>query len=237
MAMVPARAEVSNLEGGLPTEISDARVIDQGETELQIQSRWERHRDGSRQFFVEPQVQYGFAPYTHASMTLRGIWGSQDRQGSGDVRLEVAHQFLREARFVPALAVTLRVDVPTGHQSHGLDPSLRLAATKTLGQRADTHQIHANVLVTQNTAPLPEERRIIQGAIVAYSTLVAEKTVGIADVIRQHERLQGTVSTIAEVGLRRDFGNELVLSAGLAHGRGGPDTPRWRMTFGVEKGF
>src|SRR5256885_14899198 len=153
-----ALADVSNHDTGLPIEIEDARPIERWQKALQLITRWERQRSGANLFVVETQFQWGFAARSQVALTLHTLAGTADRTGNGDLRLQIMRQLHEETALLPAFAAFLRLDVPTGHESRGLDTTVRLAATKTLGAEPDTHQLHANAVWTRNAPPAVRAR-------------------------------------------------------------------------------
>ena len=232
-----AWAGVSNLDENLPTEIEDARPVDTGEKEFQLPLRWEREKSGRNRFVYEPQLQWGFAEGWQGSVSVRGFGGSASHINSGDLRVKLMRQFAKERAVLPALAAFLEVDVPTGQRSRGVDPGLRLVATKTLSARPNTHQVHFNALWIRNNAPLPDAHGRRVRLLAGYSTPLAERTVLVADVIRQHERERGQMSTIAEVGLRQEVARRTMVSFAVGSGRGGESAPRWRLHAAFERAF
>lgn len=237
LAAHAASAGVTNLDENLPTEIEDAEPVDTGEKEIQMPLRWDRERGGSDRLVFEPQLQWGFAQRWQGSVSLRGLGGSADRTGSGDVRVKAMRKLSDEGAVLPALAAFLEVDLPTGRNSRGLDAGLRLAATKTLGARADAHQAHLNVVWTRNGAPLDGERSERARLLAGYSTRLAERTVLVTDLIRQHERERGPLTTIAEVGVRQALAHRTIASFAVGAGRGGDSAARWRVHVAIERGF
>ncbi len=232
-----ARADASNLESGLPAEVADVEPIKRGEKQVQLGLRFDRERGGDNHLMLEPQLQWGFAERWQGSIAVRGIAGSADRTGSGDVRAQVLHKLNDEGRLLPAFAAELQLEFPTGKDTRGVDPTLRLISTKTLGSRAKQHQLHVNVGWTWNRAPQPSERRERGQLVLGYSTPLSGGTVLVADLVRQHERELGRMTSIAEVGFRRDLGPQTTLSVGAGAGRGGQSAPRWRVVAGIERGF
>lgn len=232
-----ALADVANLDSGLPIEIEDARPIERGEKALQLITRWERQRSGANLFVVEPQFQWGFAARSQVALTLHTLGGTADSTGNGDLRLQLMRQLHEETTLLPAFAAFLRLDVPTGHDSRGLDTTVRLAATKTLGAEPDTHQLHVNVVWTRNAAPGVDERTQVRRLLVGYSTLLGERTALVGDLIREEERSRGALGTIVELGLRRELSRETTLSLGVGTGRGSPEVSRWRLMAGLERSF
>jgi hypothetical protein len=232
-----AAADVSNLERGLPAQVTDAEPIQQGEKQVQLTSRFDRQRSDQDQLNLEPQLQWGFADRWQASVSTRAIGGSADHAGSGDIGLQVFRKLNDEGAVLPALAAELQLDLPSGKSTRGIDPTLRVIATRTLGSRPKTHQVHLNLAWTRNNRPEAGERHERGQAIVGYSTPIGENMAFIADLVREQQREAGGMATIAEVGIRRELARQTTLSLGAGAGRGSPSAPRWRLNAGIERGF
>jgi hypothetical protein len=232
-----ALADTSNLESGQPIEVSDAEPVEAGQKQLQLTSRFDRERGGDNHVLVEPQFQWGFAQRWQATLSVRGIGGSADHTGNGDIRAQVMRKLNDEAGMLPATALQLQLDLPSGRGTRGVDPTLRLIATKTLGSQFKTHQLHVNAAWMRNNSPMPGERRERAQLIVGYSTPLTERTTLVANLVREHERERGQMASIAEIGLRQDVGSQTTLSLGAGAGRGGDSAPRWRAAAAVERSF
>lgn len=232
-----ALADTSNLESGQPAEVSDADPVETGQKQVQLTSRFDRERGGDNHVLVEPQFQWGFAQRWQATLSVRGIGGSADRTGSGDARAQLMRKLNDESGLLPATALQLQLDLPSGRDTRGVDPTVRLIATKTLGNQPKTHQLHVNAAWTRNNSPMPGERRERAQLIIGYSTALTERTTPVADLVREQERERGQMASIAEIGLRQDLGSKTTLSLGAGAGRGGDSAPRWRAVAAVERSF
>jgi len=149
-------------------------------------------------------------------------------------RLIAAAAFVAAAPAALADASGLEVRLPSGDASRGIDTILRLAATKTLGARPNTHRLHGNAVWLRDAAPDPDERWRL---IVGYGTLVGRQTGLVADVMREQERALGEMASIAEVRLRHELARGMTLSFGAGAGHGGPGAPRWRIVAGFAQSF
>lgn len=236
-AASPALADVSDLQAGLPAEVTDAKPIDEGGRQVQFLSLWDRERSGADRLVVEPQAQWGFARDWQGTIGVRGIGGSADRASSGDVRAEVMRRLNAETATLPSFAGFLGFALPTGRESRGIDTTLRLAATKTLDAGPAKQQVHGNIVWMKNAAPGPEERSERWRLIAGYSRLLGQQTGLVADVIREQERARGEMASIAELGVRHELAHGTTISFGAGAGRGSPSAPRWRVVAGFEQSF
>jgi tripartite-type tricarboxylate transporter receptor subunit TctC len=115
-----ALADVSNLERGLPAQVTDAEPIGRGEKQVQLGSSFDRQRNRETQLTLEPQVQWGFADRWQASLSVRGIGGSADNTGSGDIGVQVFRKLSDEGTLLPALAAELQLALPSGKNTLGI---------------------------------------------------------------------------------------------------------------------
>ena len=101
-------ADHNNLEEGLPVEVEDAYPTAYTNTEFQLQGRYERTSKGDDQFVLRPALEYGFAPNWQGKIELPFRLGEGDTRGSGDIGLELFHNFNTETLSTPAFALSAR---------------------------------------------------------------------------------------------------------------------------------
>src|SRR5690349_19476865 len=65
-------------------------------------------------------------------------------------------------------------------------------------------------------------------------TLFGRQAGLVADVIREQRRALRDMASIAEIGVRHDFGRGARISFGAGTGTGSPNAPRWRVVAGFE---
>lgn len=131
---------------------------------------------------------------------------------------------------MPALATSLRGDLPTGEGSEGVDWRLKFIATKTLpgGARNMLHRLHVNAAANYNAQAQPDERTDFYSGIIGYSFRVGAQNTVIVDLVRKEEKTAGKESNLAELGWRYQFSPLAVLSTGVGAGIG-DDSPNFRL--------
>ncbi|KXK00578.1 MAG: hypothetical protein UZ03_NOB001002743 [Nitrospira sp. OLB3] len=196
---------------------------------------------------VEPQMQY-YGPYTSTVMwQLYGAidwthmhheqtYGNGDRTGSRNLIAEAMYNFNQESQLRPAIALSGRLDVPTGLSSTGLDTHARFLATKTIPYTSLFQRVHVNVSWVRNSDPMSDERQNRYIAIVGYSARVARATVFVADYVREQQRRKGYDSNIVELGIRQIINPLTVLALGVGAGIA-EDSPEMRVTIGLQYSF
>jgi hypothetical protein len=125
-------SDVEEVEKGSPTQLEDAYPLDYRELDVEGLFRYERLNHEHR-FVLSPRLEYGFAPKWQIRLTAPFYTGMADITGSGNLQAELLWNFQTEAQWVPALAVSVEGDFPTGHAAQGVDTTLKLLASKTLG--------------------------------------------------------------------------------------------------------
>ena len=158
--LFPKTAEAAdhlNLEEGLPTEVEDAYPVPYQGIELQGAVKYDCI-NGKDSVVIEPRLEYGIAPNTQARIAVPFKFGNAESDGIGDVGVEVFYNFNIETLKTPAFAVSVGVDTPTGEDSAGIDPTVKLIMTKTLGTGTNLYRLHLNVGYTFNDATKDDER-------------------------------------------------------------------------------
>lgn len=233
---VAARADVHDLQQGLPLEVEDTETADEKQMQLQTYLRYEVSDDGEDRGELVPQLQYGFTERLHVEATYPVFMGSDDRSGSGDIQVGAVYRFLDEKENLPSMAVKARFDLPTGVNSDGLDTTAVLIASRSLTDEETEDRLHLNLGWEHNMAAEENERANRFFAIVGYSRKLNEDTVFAADIIREQQIGEGQDSTILEGGVLHQLNEHVTLSAGLGVGIG-DDSPDFRATVGINYSF
>jgi len=229
-------ADHFNLEEGLPVEVEDAYPIPYHGRELQGIFRYDRADDGKNIFLIEPRLEYGFAPNWQGRIAVPFEFGSAVEDGIGDVGLEVFYNFNTESLSLPAFAVSVGVDLPTGRDSAGIDPTIKFIATQTLGTGENLDRLHLNLSYRYNDQRQANERSHGFGAVLGYSRRLNSETILVGDLVYEQEKEDGQDALLAELGIRYQRSPLDVLSIGAGVGLTG-NAPDFRLTFGIQRSF
>lgn len=229
-------ADHLNLEEGLPVEVEDAYPIPYKGREVQGVFRYERTGDGEDRFVIEPRVEYGFAPNWQGRISVPVEVGSDQDAGIGDIGVEVFYNFNAEGLTTPAFAASVSADLPTGPDSAGVDPTLKLIATKTIGNAVKLDRLHLNLAYRLNTEPQANERSDSLGATLGYSRRLSPETMLVTDVVYEQEKEQDTDAVLLEAGVRYQLTPLSVLAIGAGAGLT-EDSPDFRVTAGFQRSF
>jgi hypothetical protein len=208
-------SDLEEVEKGSPTQVEDAYPLPYRELDVEGLFRYERL--GQEHLFVlSPRLEYGFAPNWQARMTAPFFTGNGDIRG--DLQAEILRNFKTETKWTPALAVSVEGDFPTGHAAHGIDTTLKLLASKTLGKWVSRPQAHFNLSWTHHGGRMPDERPDLYGIIVGYSQLLTSRLMLVADYFRQQLTLAGHTEDVLELGFRRVLSGTTLIAVGVGYG-------------------
>ncbi len=225
-------ADHLNLEEGLPTEVEDAYPVPYQGIELQGAVKYDSI-NGKDSFIIEPRLEYGFAPNWQGRIAVPFKFGDES-DGIGDVGVEVFYNFNTETLKTPAFAVSIGADTPTGEDSAGVDPNVKLIMTKTLGNGANLDRFHLNIGYTLNDAKKDNERRNVIKTVAGYSRRLNPQTILVTDFVYEQEKEENEDSYILELGIRQQATPLTVWSVGAGIGLDN-DSPDFRVTGGIQQ--
>jgi hypothetical protein len=230
--------DINDLTRDLPLRMQDARPTDKGELQLQGTARWERTDAGQDRTLLQPQLQYGLTDDLQLQVQAPFYAGDADRSGSGDVQLAAQYRLVRDdGRLRPSVALAAQLTAPTGVGSDGLDTQLELDLSK--GIRGDDNadlRAHLNLLWDRNAAAASDERHDRFTAIVGCSYKLNDKTLLLADFVREQQPQEGLDTNLVEAGIVRALTDHFQVAAGAGAGIG-DDSPSVVLTLGVQYSF
>lgn len=231
-----------NLDPNRPIGMEDAYPIPKGEIGLEGGVRINDRRQGSTRVTFQPQILYG--AFYNTQIEIQSDLMSEPDQvvganKSGDLHLAVLYNFNTETLALPALAVRVEVELPTGVNSNGVDTQLTGILTRSFGQL----RVHLNAGYTFLGAPQGQERPGVYRVVGAVSYPLGYPTsfrdTLIASIYTRQSDLQGqSNNTGVEIGLRHQLTSRIVLDGGLGTEFVGPaDRAALLGTVGLSVGF
>jgi hypothetical protein len=222
-----------NLWEGLPTTVEDAFTRGAGGLEVQTFGRWNSRDDGSDQLELTPRLVWGVGERVELRAGGTALIGG-DRTGSGDLRAEALWQITEPGQgWTPAWATLIALDVPTGQGTRGIDSTLKLIGTSTLGSPQSMQRVHFNLGYRDNDRPRPGERDSLWQYGVGYSQPFGEAMTFVTNLFREEGRRGGERGTIAEAGVRWHLAGATIASVGLGIGSGRA-MPDYRVMAGIQ---
>ncbi len=231
-----------NLDKNRPVQIEDAYPVAKGEIALESGARFLDRRQGRTRFVFQPQILYGAFYNTQLEMGGDLITEPSSIAGaekSGDLRIGGLYNFNTETLTLPAFAVKLDLEFPTGVRSKGVDSTVAGILTRSFGR----WRTHLNAEYTFVGSAQGAERngfyRLAAGVSYPLGYPMRFRETLIADVFsRQSELSGGRNPTGVEFGLRHQFSSRIVLDGGIGTEFAGPsDRSVVFGTIGLSFGF
>jgi len=231
-----------NLDPNRPVQMEDAYAIPQGEIGLESGVRVNDRHKGKTQVVFQPQIIYGAFRNTQIEIqsdvftephTVRGA------NKSGDLHVGVLYNFNTETLMLPAFAVRLEADFPTGVRSKGVDTQMTGILTRSFGRL----RFHVNAGYTVLGSPQHRERDGTYRFVAALSYPIGypsrfRETLIVDVYTRQSDLVHQRNNTGIEIGVRHQLSSRIVVDGGLGTEFVGPsDRSILTGTIGVSVGF
>jgi Putative MetA-pathway of phenol degradation len=231
-----------NLDEGRPLRLEDAYPIGHGEVAIEAGAGFTLQRRGADRglFPIElldgalPNLQVGIG--TALSTDPREI---DDRPKSGDLRFSALYNFNQETLTLPALAVKLGLDAPTGVDAHGFSIEAKGIVTKSF-ERLSLHLNAGYEFITSSGGDERDGRyKLALGASYPVGAPRFTRATLIGDVFAEQASRRGDPTTVGtEVGLRYQLTPRIVWDAGVGTEFAGPAArSKFSFTTGLSFGF
>ena len=245
LALSPVSAlalDHDNLDPNRPIGMEDAYAIPKGEIGMEGGVRFNDRREGRTRVTFQPQIIYG--AFENTQIEIQGDLFTDPHSlvganKSGDLHLGVLYNFNTETLTLPAMAIRVEADLPTGVNSKGVDTQLTGILTRSFGRL----RAHLNLGYSLLGSPQGQERPGTYRAVAAVSYPLGYPTsfrdTLIASVYTRQSDLRGQRNhTGIEIGLRHQLSSRVVLDGGLGTEFTGPsDRAALLGTVGVSVGF
>jgi len=231
-----------NLDPNRPIQMEDAYAIPKGEIGLESGVRINDRRQGKTRTVFQPQIIYG--AFDNTQIEIQGDFFTKPQSivganKSGDLHLGVLYNFNTETLSLPAFAIRVEADLPTGVNSKGVDTQFMGILTRSFGRL----RTHLNAGYTVVGDPQGEERPGAYRIVAAVSYPIGYphrfRETLIMDVYTRQSDLKGQRNnTGVEIGLRHQLSSRIVLDGGLGTEFYGPsDRSALTGTVGLSVGF
>ena len=233
LAASPAWADHTNLEEGLPVEVTDAYPLEYLGREVQTRLQYRYTAEGAHEAYVEPRFEFGF-PYNgqlavRVPMVGRFIDGDQ-RFDLGRVSLDYMYNVNQETLSIPAFSVVGGVEAPDTREGGSFDPFARLLISKMIPGSTFWHRVHLNGTIQTNVDRKDGERAVRYLAVVGYDFRLTPTMIGVIDAVRDQPMKDGPASNFGELGIRVQVTPLLALAFGGGAGASDDGDPVARGT-------
>ena len=241
-ASIVTALDHDNLDPNRPVQMEDAYAIPKGELGIEGGVRVNDRRAGRTQTVFQPQLIYG--AFENTQLEIQGDFFTEPASivganKSGDLHVGVLYNFNTETLVLPAFAVRVEADFPTGVRSQGIDTQMTGIMTRSFGRL----RFHVNAGYTVLGAPQGQERNGVYRALVALSYPIGYpyrfRETLIVDLYTRQSDLRGERNhTGLEIGIRHQLSSRVVLDAGVGTEFLGPSDRSILMgTVGFSVGF
>jgi len=231
-----------NLDPNRPIQMEDAYAIPKGEIGLESGVRFNDRRTGKTRFVFQPQIIYGAFNNTQIEIQSDLFTEPDSLVGankSGDLHLGVLYNFNTETLALPAFAMRVEADLPTGVGSKGVDTQVTGVLTRSFGRL----RVHLNAGYTALGSPQGQERDGAYRIVAAVSYPIGyphrfRETLIVDVYTRQSDLVGQRNNTGVEIGLRHQLSSRVVLDGGLGTEFYGPsDRSALTGIIGMSVGF
>jgi len=227
-------ADHYNLEEGLPVELTDAMPTKYRNLEVQGYSRWEHTGGGEEEFQVVPRLEYGLWLNSQFSVEAPYEFGEAVEDDEfKTIGVELFYNFNQEGLYFPAVALAGKTDFPVGDEEDGVDTTVKLILSKTIGRSAHWQRVHLNAAWKYNNDAAEDERTDYYTFIAGYDRLVNADTLIVIDYVREQEREDDSDINLVEAGIRYQLTPLTVIAGGLGAGIG-EDSPDFRVSLAFQ---
>lgn len=228
------RADVMNLNEHMPTRLEDASVVDTGEIQIQASTSYQ---DKEKRFHYRPDLRWGMMKRVQTELMLDQFSGPRDKEKtSGQTAANIQWNFNDQDNIIPSMAITSEFKFPTGKNTDGIDPSLRLNLTNTIaGTLSDPEvQAHVNYRWSHNSVRQKNESKVGNLLVAGLSQRLSTNSALIADFAHEKDTLDGKTSNEVEVGWLREAARkfQIGVSAGVDIEKG-----YFSSTLAIQKSF
>jgi hypothetical protein len=231
-----------NLDEGRPLRSEDAYPIAHGEFAIEAGMGFTLQRQGADRGLFPVELLYGPLPNLQVgigTMLSTDPHEIDDRPKSGDLRLSALYNFNQETLTLPAFAVKLGLDAPTGVDAHGFGVEAKGIVTKSV-ERLSLHLNAGYEFVTSGRADERDGRyKLAIGASYPVGAPRFTRATLVGDVFAEQSSHRGDPTTVGtEVGLRYQLTPRIVWDVGVGTEFAGPaERSRFSFTTGLSFGF
>jgi hypothetical protein len=209
----------TNLDENRPLRLEDAYAIADGEIAIEAGGGFTLQRRGSNRGLFPAEILYGAYPNlqlgvgTSLSTDPRDI---EDRPKSGDLQVSALYNFNQETISLPAFALKIGVDTPTGVGARGYGVELKGIITKSV-ERLSLH-LNAGYEFLIATSPADRDGRykFALGASYPIGAPQFTRATLVGDVFAEQSTRRGEPTFVGtEVGLRYQLTPRIVWDVGI----------------------
>jgi Putative MetA-pathway of phenol degradation len=216
----------TNLDEGRPLRLEDAYAIADGEIALEAGGGFTVQRRGSNRGVFPAEILYGAYPNLQLGVGTTLSTGPRDiddRPKSGDLRVSALYNFNQETISLPALALKVGVDTPTGVGAQGYGIELKGIITKSI-ERLSLHLNAGYEFLTLASRGERDGRyKLALGASYQIGAPQFTRATLVGDIFAEQSMRRGEPTFVGvEVGVRYQLTPRIVWDVGIGTEFAGP---------------
>jgi Putative MetA-pathway of phenol degradation len=216
----------TNLDEGRPLRLEDAYAIADGEIALEAGGGFTVQRRGSNRGVFPAEILYGAYPNLQLGVGTTLSTGPRDiddRPKSGDLRVSALYNFNQETISLPALALKVGVDTPTGVGAQGYGIELKGIITKSI-ERLSLHLNAGYEFLTLTSRGERDGRyKLALGASYQIGAPQFTRATLVGDIFAEQSMRRGEPTFVGvEVGVRYQLTPRMVWDVGIGTEFAGP---------------
>ncbi len=231
-----------NLDQNRPLQIEDAYPIAKGEIGIEDGVLYRNLKQGSSHWEPHLQILYGAFYNTQIGIggnLVKELTPTDETKQFWNLNLEGLYNFNTETLTIPALALKLELEFPTGENSGRIDTTLGGLLTRTWG-RVRTHlNLEYTFIGSAQTGERNGAYRVLWGVNYPLGYPMRFRETLIGDIFARQSEKNGEDNIAGiELGLRHQLSPRVVLDGGIGTEFSGPsDRSRILGTVGLSVGF
>lgn len=231
-----------NLDRNRPLQIEDAYPIAKGEIGIESGGLYRDLKRGASQW--EPHTQILYGAFYNTQIEIGGSFVKElppigQTKRFWNLSLGGLYNFNTETMTLPAMAVKLELEFPTGDDLGRMDATMAGLLTRTWGRWRTHLNLEYTLIGSAQTGERNGVYRVIGGLNYPLGYPMRFRETFIVDVFTHQSEESGEDNiTGIEMGLRHQFSQRLVLDGGIGTEFAGPsDRSRILGTVGLSVGF
>ncbi|WP_448206059.1 hypothetical protein [Azospirillum sp. sgz302134] len=230
--------EHMTLSTEIPVTVEDAAAIEKGNVDVRLRGFYDRVKEngGRNRLTFDPEIEVGVADGLSLKANPSYRVGNADDAQRGDVRLSAEYNILAPKDGRPGFTVEPLVSIPYGSGDTATEAGITARMTQPLGTSSTAPRLHVNLGWRHLFDPTSDQRDNRFLAVAGVNVAVAPTTAIVVDVLREQLQERGKADNFVEAGLRHMVAEKTALGVGVGVGFG-PDSPRYRVLFGLQRSF
>jgi hypothetical protein len=236
VAAATAQADPQALSPFVPVTIEDAYPTATGKGEFQGVAYWDHGPRHGDLVTLAPELKLGAFPGAQFEIETPYALGSASARDQGSITFGGLYNLNAQRDLLPAFALHDDYAQGFGRRGGTSENTLKLIATKSLGDPWSAPRLHLNLSWIRATDAPAGVRTDRYQAAIGYSQSIADHTALVVDYVFAQNAMRGSNTNLIEAGLRHEVADNIAISAGAGAGIG-HNSPDFRLLVALQYDF